>query len=47
MSVLKDSEKSTWTLQIWVEDWQGNRKHKKKRGFATKKEVLEWERSVL
>ena len=47
MSVLKDPERGTWTSQIWVEDWQGKRKHKKKRGFATKKEALEWERSVL
>lgn len=46
MAVSKDSEKGTWTSQIWVEDWQGNKKHKKKRGFATKKEALEWERSV-
>lgn len=34
-------------LQIWVEDWQGKKKHKKKRGFASKKEALEWERNTL
>lgn len=46
MAVSKDSEKGTWTSQIWVEDWQGKKKHKKKRGFATKKEALEWEHSM-
>lgn len=46
MAVSKDSEKGTWTSQIWVEDWQGKKKHKKKRGFATKKEALEWEQSM-
>ncbi len=42
MAVSKDTEKGTWTSQIWVEDWQGNKKHKKKRGFVGKKETLEW-----
>ena len=35
MAVSKDIEKGTWTSQVWVEDWQGKKKHKKKRGFAT------------
>ena len=47
MAVSKDIEKGTWTSQVWVEDWQGKKKHKKKRGFATKKEALEWEHSIL
>ena len=47
MAVSKDTEKGTWTSQIWVEDWQGKKKHKKKRGFASKKEALEWERNTL
>ena len=46
MAVSKDTEKGTWTSQIWVEDWQGKKKHKKKRGFASKKEALEWERNT-
>ena len=46
MAVSKDTEKGTWTSQIWVEDWQGKKKHKKKRGFASKKEALEWERNA-
>ncbi len=47
MTVSKDTEKGTWTSQIWLEDWQGKKKHKKKRGFASKKEALEWERNML
>ena len=47
MAVSKEADKGTWTSQIWVVDWQGKKKHKKKRGFATKKEALEWERSIL
>ena len=33
MAVSKDIEKGTWTSQVWVEDWQGKKKHKKKWGF--------------
>ncbi len=33
--------------QIRVTDWQGNVIHKKKRGFATKKEALAWEQDYL
>ena len=33
MAVSKDTEKGTWTSQIWVEDWQGKKKHKKKPCF--------------
>ena len=25
MAVSKDTEKGTWTSQIWVEDWQGKK----------------------
>ena len=28
-------------------DWKGERKQKCKRGFATRKEALEWEREFL
>lgn len=30
-----------------MKDWQGKKKHKKKRGFASKKEALEWEHNTL
>ena len=46
MAVSKDTEKGTWTSQIWVEDFQG-KKSLKKHGFASKKEALEWERNML
>ena len=33
--------------QIRIKDYTGKTIHKKKRGFATKKEALEWERNFL
>ena len=36
-----------WTAQCYYKNWKGEKKHKKKRGFATKKEALEWEREFL
>ena len=33
--------------QIRIKDYSGKTIHKKKRGFATKKEALEWERDFL
>ena len=46
MSVTKDAKSGKWMSQIRVEDWQGNVIHKKKRGFQTKKEGLEWENQI-
>ncbi len=37
MAVSKDSEKGTWTSQIWIEDWQGKKKHKKKEDSPLRK----------
>ncbi len=36
-----------WICQFYYTDWTGERKKKKKRGFATKREALEWEREFL
>lgn len=47
MSVSKDTTSGKWMAQCRVTDWQGNTVHKKKRGFSTKKEALEWERQLL
>lgn len=47
MSATKDPDRSTWTSQFYYTDWQGNKKKKKKRGFTTKKEALEYEREFL
>ncbi|MBS6520176.1 MAG: site-specific integrase [Clostridiales bacterium] len=43
MPAYKDELQNTWYCQFYYEDWQGNKKKKKKRGFKTKKEALEWE----
>ncbi len=41
MSITKDNKTHTWTVQFYYTDWTGEKKHKKKRGFATKKEGQE------
>lgn len=46
MAVSKDAATGKWLSQIWIEDWTGKKVHRKKRGFETKKDALEWERSV-
>ncbi len=43
MPAYKDEKQNTWYCQFYYTDWQGNRKKKRKRGFKTKKESLEWE----
>ena len=47
MSVTKDGDTGRWMSQIRVTDWTGKSIHKKKRGFATKKEALQWERDFI
>lgn len=44
MSVTKDKNTGKWMSQIRIKDWTGKEIHKKKRGFSTKKEALQWER---
>ena len=43
MPAYKDEKQNTWYCQFYYKDWQGNSKKKRKRGFKTKKEALEWE----
>ena len=43
MSVTKDGNTGRWMSQIRVKDWTGKTVHKKKRGFKTKREALQWE----
>jgi integrase len=43
MAVYKDKERGTWFASFLYEDWTGKRCRKLKRGFATKKEALDWE----
>ena len=44
MSVTKDGNTGKWMSQVRIRDWTGKVIHKKKRGFATKREALQWER---
>ncbi len=45
MPVFKDEKRGTWYVMAWYQDWTGERKQKCKRGFATKREAQDWERS--
>jgi len=47
MSVSKDTKRGTWKAYVRYKDWMGNNQVKTKRGFATKKEGLAWEREFL
>ena len=47
MSVTKDKNTNKWMSQIRVKDWTGKEIHKKKRGFSTKKDALQWERDFI
>ncbi|MCL2111645.1 MAG: site-specific integrase [Clostridiales bacterium] len=44
MGVYKDKKTNKWNVYLYHKDWQGDRKRKMKRGFATKREAQEWER---
>ena len=43
MPAYKDNIHNTWYCMFYFEDWTGQKKKKKKCGFKTKKEALEWE----
>ena len=45
MPVYKDDKNGTWYVMTRYEDWKGEKKQKCKRGFATKREAQEWERT--
>ena len=47
MSAYKDEKTETWYAYFRYTDWTGERKQKMKRGFPTRREALEWERSFL
>ena len=47
MSVYKESKTNTWKVYYRYTDWQGERKQTTKRGFATKREALAWEREQI
>ena len=47
MAAFKNKDNGTWDVQFRYTDWKGERQQKLKRGFATKREALEWEREFL
>ena len=47
MSASKDTKRGTWKVYIRYKDWQGVGLVHTKRGFATKREELEYEREFL
>jgi integrase len=44
MGAFKDKKTGSWYVYLYYKGWEGCRKRKMKRGFATKHEALEWER---
>lgn len=46
MGAYKDKN-GTWYAQFRFTNWKGEADRKTKRGFATKKEALKWEREFL
>lgn len=47
MSVYKNEERGTWFVSFRYEDWDGTRRQKKKEGFKTRREALDYEREFL
>ena len=47
MPAYKDIKQGTWYASFYFENWQGVKQKKLKRGFATKKDALAWEREFL
>lgn len=47
MPAYKDKNKGAWYASFYYENWMGIKEKKMKRGFATKREALEWERNFL
>lgn len=45
MPAYKDEKTGTWFVKFYAKDWTGENRQVKKRGFATKREALEYERS--
>ena len=47
MPAYRDNRQGTWYASFYFENWQGVKQKKLKRGFATKKDALAWEREFL
>lgn len=47
MSAFKDNQRNTWYAKFSYHDWKGEKKWVTKRGFATKREAVQFERDFL
>ena len=47
MSAYKDVKKNSWYAKFRYKDWTGQVKDVTRRGFATKREALQWERGFM
>ena len=47
MPTYKDEKTGTWFVKCYYTDYIGNKKQKKKRGFARQKDAKEWEYNFL
>lgn len=45
MPAYKDQTKGTWYVSFYYQNWKGERTRKLKRGFRTRKDALDWERT--
>lgn len=45
MPIYKDEKRGTFYVSVCYKDWTGKQTRKLKRGFATKREALQWERA--
>ena len=47
MAVYEETKTNTWRAVYRYTDWMGEKKQTQKRGFATKRDALAWEREQL
>lgn len=47
MPAYKDAKRKTWFVKFQYKDWKNERKWVTKRGFATKRDALQWEQTFL
>lgn len=47
MPAYKNEKRGTWYVSFHYKDWDGTARRKKKEGFKTKREALDWERDFL
>ena len=47
MPAYKENDRNTWTVKFQYKNWEGTKKWVTKRGFATKREALQFERDFV